>query len=75
MKRRRRTKAAMILERHLARMQKEADEPPGRLHMPLKRGSSKKVISQNIRTEMKAGRPQKQAIAIAMRKAGKARRK
>jgi len=43
--------------------------------MPLKKGKSKKVISQNIRTEMHAGRPQKQAIAIAMRKAGKSRRK
>lgn len=43
--------------------------------MPLKSGSSKKVISQNIRTEMKAGRPQKQAIAIAMSKAGKSRSK
>jgi hypothetical protein len=43
--------------------------------MPLKKGSSKKVISQNIRTEVRAGRPQKQAIAIAMRKAGKSRRK
>jgi hypothetical protein len=39
--------------------------------MPLKRGSSQKVISGNIRREMKRGRPQKQAIAIAMRSAGK----
>lgn len=38
--------------------------------MPLKSGSSKKVVSENIKTEMKHGKPQKQAIAIAMRKAG-----
>lgn len=33
--------------------------------MPLKRGSSNKVRSQNIRKEIKSGRPRKQAIAIA----------
>jgi len=42
--------------------------------MPLKKGKSRKVISQNIRTEMRRGRPQKQAIAIAMRKAGKSKK-
>ena len=37
--------------------------------MPLKHGSSKKTISENIRKEMHSGRPQKQAIAMAMREA------
>lgn len=43
--------------------------------MPLKKGKSRKIISDNIKTEMDAGRPKKQAIAIAMSKAGKGRKK
>ena len=38
-------------------------------------GKSRKAISHNIATEERAGKPPKQAIAIAMRKAGKKKKK
>lgn len=43
--------------------------------MPLKRGSSKATIAQNIRTEIHAGKKPKQAVAIALHVAGKGKRK
>lgn len=42
--------------------------------MPLKQGKSKAAISSNIRTEMAAGKPQKQAVAIALHTAHPNRR-
>lgn len=46
--------------------------------MPLIKSKSKKAVGENIKTEMAAGKPQKQAVAIALdvqRRAGKPKNK
>jgi hypothetical protein len=40
--------------------------------MPMTKGYSSKSIGKNIKTEMKSGKPQKQAVAIALNVARKA---
>jgi len=43
--------------------------------MPLVKGKSPKAFAKNIKTEMQAGKPKKQAVAIAYSEAGEAKKK
>lgn len=59
-------KAAMLLDHGADSMKKKSN--------PLRGGKSRKVVSSNIRELMHSGRPQKQAVAIALKKAGLSRK-
>ena len=43
--------------------------------MPLRKGYGPKTVSKNIKAEMKSGKPQKQAVAIALDVARRAKKK
>jgi len=60
---------------HLQKRCGNRNRSRGKSNMPLKRGSSRKTISSNISELRSSGRPTKQAVAIALQKAGKRRRK
>ena len=43
--------------------------------MPLSKGKSEKSVEKNIKTEIKAGKPEKQAVAIALNEQREAKKK
>lgn len=48
------------IEKYITRIYRK-----GGVNIPLKKGKSRKVFEENIRKEIRAGKPKKQAVAIA----------
>ena len=55
--------------------ERDASVPSHGTDMPLRRGMSDKVVSQNIGKLIAEGYPQKQAAAIALKRAGRSKEK
>ena len=62
--------ALLVYEQAVAKTS-EYGQPIQEDIMPLRKGTSREDVSKNVKTEIKHGKPQKQAVAIALNQARK----